>query len=517
MKKATKQTMQTHNQRGAAGLMVTLLIPVFLGVAALGIDVTHRVILSNELQNAADAGALAGAARLYSDDGTIIDTGANLVAQQVAFQNLTTRVPQTAGESNRLAPEVAVDDAMANTGDVKRGHWTFGPPVQSNLARGFYENASTATVDLFGVTSADLDENVNFINAVRVVAHRENTPIVTFFARIFGITDTQLSREAVAYIGFAGRLKPQEVDQPIAICEDTLLDPDDGSYNCNIGRMINSGTNETNNETGGWTDFNQEGDPCAGGTNAQAVRNLVCAQGNPYTLLLGRNMATSGGEIQVAFDDLVDCWNDNSIINTLTDSDIYEWCYESQRYSTLAEFIAAQPASIQNAIGDTPNYIRRTWGMTLPVITCPSNNVGTCEIVRGAVEVDVAWINRSQDPQYNGVPRALFGPNCDTILWDRFGISDGSGTPMPDGTQAERINMWDSFVSDPDLNLQNVDGSFAPYALNSIYFLPNCDVHVPTGVSGGENFGILARIPVLVCPDPASHDPNDTNNCLGGQ
>ena len=32
----------------------------------------------------------------------------------------------------------------------------------------------------------------------------------------------------------------------------------------------------------------------------------------------------------------------------------------------------------------------------------------------------------------------------------------------------------------------------------TIYFLPSCDAHIPTGVSGGENFGILAKIPVLV-------------------
>jgi hypothetical protein len=31
-----------------------------------------------------------------------------------------------------------------------------------------------------------------------------------------------------------------------------------------------------------------------------------------------------------------------------------------------------------------------------------------------------------------------------------------------------------------------------------IYFLPDCNPHIPTGISGGENFGVLAKIPVLV-------------------
>jgi hypothetical protein len=31
-----------------------------------------------------------------------------------------------------------------------------------------------------------------------------------------------------------------------------------------------------------------------------------------------------------------------------------------------------------------------------------------------------------------------------------------------------------------------------------MYFKPNCDPHIPMGGTGGENFGILAKIPVLV-------------------
>ena len=31
-----------------------------------------------------------------------------------------------------------------------------------------------------------------------------------------------------------------------------------------------------------------------------------------------------------------------------------------------------------------------------------------------------------------------------------------------------------------------------------MYYLPDCTPHEPTGTTGGENFGILAKIPVLV-------------------
>jgi hypothetical protein len=36
------------------------------------------------------------------------------------------------------------------------------------------------------------------------------------------------------------------------------------------------------------------------------------------------------------------------------------------------------------------------------------------------------------------------------------------------------------------------------YQEKTIYFLPDCNPHVPAGVTGGDNFGIRAQIPVLV-------------------
>jgi len=51
-----------------------------------------------------------------------------------------------------------------------------------------------------------------------VVARRQATPAASFFARIFGYQNFQLSAEAVAYLGFAGSLMPEEANQPIAIC-----------------------------------------------------------------------------------------------------------------------------------------------------------------------------------------------------------------------------------------------------------------------------------------------------------
>jgi Flp pilus assembly protein TadG len=396
---------------GAVVLWVAILFPVFIGFGALAFDISHFLVVRGEVQNASDAGALAGARFLYNNNGTAVNPGANQIAYDAASAN--TSQLQT----------VDVGWTSGNTGDVQRGHWSFA-------TRTFTPNNSLAPVNLWNVSSAQLDADPNFINAVRVRAHRRNPQAFAIFGRIFGISGFDVSGEAVAYIGFAGSLRQGEADQPIAICSQALLN--NGAYSCTVGRMINSGQNVATRETGGWTSFDQDS-PCTGGTNAQQVRSLVCSSGNPEPLKLGDDVATNGGDIQSAFNDLINCW--------------------------------------RNATGET-----QFWPLRLPVINCPGNNVGTCEEVVGAVVINVVWITGAgEDPGYNNAPRQM----------DSWSNNDPNGQIR-----------WNDFVT--HFNLEDVGGAPATYQKKTIYFLPDCDVHVPAGGSGGENFGILARIPVLV-------------------
>ena len=279
------------NKEGISAVLVVFFIIVFLGFAALAIDIFHIVVARNELQNAADAGALAGARFLYNGDGTSVNPDANRIAYEATIANKSEKVP------------VEVNWTGGNERDVQRGHWSFG-------TRTFTPNDSLTPPDLWNKTTEELDQDPNFINAIRVKTRRENTPVASFFAKIFGLESFNLSAESIAYIGFAGTLAPREVDQPIAICKEALKTPD-GKYICSIGRMINSGQNLASRETGGWTDFNQD-NPCLGGTNATSVRSLVCREGNPGPIILGQNIATNGGEIQTAFNALLNCWESKS-------------------------------------------------------------------------------------------------------------------------------------------------------------------------------------------------------------
>jgi hypothetical protein len=286
-------------------------------------------------------------------------------------------------------------------------------------------------VNLSAYTEEELDTNTDYINAVCVVAHREATPATSFFAKIFGYQNFHRSSHAVAYIGFAGPLAPGDVDEPIAICEDSIKQDD--KLTCNIGRFINSGSSSTTSETGGWTSFNQDEDACTGGTNANEMKDLVCGGGNPGPLSYNKSMATTGGQEQSVFKNLYDCWK-------------------------------------------TATNQTHFWELTLPLISCPSNNVGTCEPFRGAVRVKIVWINNQTDPSYSNAPTQM----------EDWASSDTDGEAR-----------WESFVN--HFNLINVDGSPAPYAEKSIYFLPDCEEkQPPVGGTGGANNGVLARYPALV-------------------
>lgn len=403
-----------EDEQGITVILFAVSAIVLFGFVALAIDGSHLVVVRSELQNAADAGALAGARHLYDEYGTAVNAGANQIAYDAARDNKA--LAKTVG-----AIPVDVDQNL----DVQRGHWSFA-------SHSFAPNDSLVAVPLWDVPTEELDANTDFINAVRVVARRKANPAASFFARIFGYQDFEMSAEAIAYIGFAGTLAPGDVDQPIAICKESILSND--VYSCNIGRMINSGGDVESSETGGWTDFNQE-NPCLGGTNAKEVSDLICAAGNPATIFLGDPIATNGGQIQSAFDNLIDCWKDHLDRNGLV-----------------------------------------PWNLTLPVITCPKNNITRCQEVRGAVNLNIIWITEAgTDPNYNQAPTQM---------------GDWSSTST---VGSER---WDSFVS--RFNLQNVNGTPAPYEKKSIYFLPDCTPHELKGKTGGENFGVLAKYPVLV-------------------
>ena len=201
--------------------MTALLLFGFIGFIALSIDIGNLLVAKNELQNAADAAALAGAQVLYNDAGTLVNAGANLVAYNTAISN----------KSQGVAVDIL--DYNSNGGDIQRGHWSFAE-------RRFQPSDATEAPVLWNVTPEFLDTKWDFVNAVQVIAHRSATPVAAFFSRIFGHENFQLEARAVAWLGYAGSIEPEDADQPISICAQSITTVDE-KYTCTYGRMINSG------------------------------------------------------------------------------------------------------------------------------------------------------------------------------------------------------------------------------------------------------------------------------------
>ena len=171
------------NQQGASAVIVAICLIILVGFVALAIDVSHLYVARNELQNAADAGALAGARNLFTENMTSINEAANQFAYDAAVANLADQSP------------VELKDPLSNHADVQRGHWSF-------TTRKFTPNDSLEVVPLLGRSEDDLDKDLDFINAVKVTTRRETTQIKSFFAGIFGWKGFLGATDAVAYIGF---------------------------------------------------------------------------------------------------------------------------------------------------------------------------------------------------------------------------------------------------------------------------------------------------------------------------
>ncbi|WP_240454170.1 pilus assembly protein TadG-related protein [Halomonas sp. NO4] len=415
-------------QQGVSVVLVAVSLVVLLGFMALAVDVGNLYVARNELHNAADAGSLAGARQLYItvddpingtevkiNDGTDPYDGVNYLSAE----GWATQAAQSNGSQGEAAEVIS----------ARRGHWSF-------TNRTFTANPSTEVVDLHERTTDELDLDTNFINAVEVVTARQQSPVETFFASVLGIDDVDVLARSVAYIGFAGTLRPEDVDQPIALCKQALMNPG-GNYSCDVGRFIPEG-----DQTGGWTNFEHDD---SGATNAKEIRDLVEGDGNENEMYFGEDIATNNGQVQSAFDAFYDRWVD-----------------------------------------ETSREV--TWTLTLPVIDCESG-VAPQNALVGAVTVHIVWVvsNAQENKIDEFAPEKMgLAPDSEDVEWP--GQWENAST---DGEE-----RWDDFVDHFELQFEN--GDPADWRKMSIYFLPSCSVHEPKGQTGGENYGILAQIPVLV-------------------
>ncbi len=416
------------NEKGATAVYAAVILIMLLMFAALGVDVNYLYGVRNELHNAADAGALAGASVLFDNKCEVNTPAAIAEATRVASANKT---------GNQAVTEIT----------VTTGHWSF------------------ASKKLIAPSATEP------VNAVKVVTKRSDTP--SFFAKIFNLNDFLVSADAVAWRGYPGTFSPGELDLPFAVCmnkitDDTILNAA-SKVTCNMGRVINSGSKDSTSESGAWTNFSQDSqepdDRCRQPT-PQDYKSVVmdpCENlGNKFDVQVGEGIGLKNGMSTTLKDYIYPCW-------------------------------AAETEK------------RRNWNKTLPVITCDGSGIHSCDEdggetnLVGAVNVNVIWITdvltsnpRKAAAFYQDVPREM-------TIYDKDGEETDSWT-CPVGYRS----CWKSFVDKFDIrNVDNVkpasDADYdALYQSRAIYFRPDCTVQVPTGGSGGQNFGICAKFAKLV-------------------
>ncbi len=152
-------------QRGAVAVLVAAVIPVMIGVAAFAVDVGYFHVVRNELQNDADAAALAGARYLYASTPSGPDW--SLAAQK----------SQEAIGLNSAAGQ-ALKDAQVQT-----GYWNL-----SNSVTGLQGLPMVPTVNDSPAVQVSLSKSTG----------QNQGPVTTFFARFWSVLSKPIQVSAVA-------------------------------------------------------------------------------------------------------------------------------------------------------------------------------------------------------------------------------------------------------------------------------------------------------------------------------
>ena len=252
-------------QRGAITLMAALAMPVLLGIGALAIDLAWLRVVRAELQNAADAAALAGAQPLI----TMLPTSAQWAAAEQQAQQAVTL--------NRAAR------AALQTGQVQTGYWN---PQQSVAALQPLPHTPSAQE----------------VPAVRVTIRRADGhnggPVNTFLAQLWDQAAVPLWASATAARVAPGTVQPGGVF-PMAVsrCLYTQywnstatppgprLDPATGQpYIFQMGSAYHYG----GCDSAQWSSLQ------AGGNSASQVRDMIVS-GNLQPLSVGEAIWVQSG------------------------------------------------------------------------------------------------------------------------------------------------------------------------------------------------------------------------------
>jgi hypothetical protein len=198
-----KCTLSGKWQRGSVIVIFALSLFILIGFATLAIDFGLFYTARSELQNVADAAALAGARYLGAEYVTLLDPS------EMGSHSFTKEDVYKVIEGNIETGDVGIKNKVANEAisidinDVEIGFWR----VEEN--------------------SDDVIPSYVGPDAVRVIARRDsnsiNGPISTFFAQVFGIESMNVE-EATAIAALTGPafVEEGELKTPFGLSENVF-------------------------------------------------------------------------------------------------------------------------------------------------------------------------------------------------------------------------------------------------------------------------------------------------------
>ncbi|MDF0675600.1 MAG: pilus assembly protein TadG-related protein [Nitrospira sp.] len=262
------------NEQGAVAAMTAIFLVVLLAVAAAAIDIGHALVAKNELQNTADAAALAGTRALG-----VIYEGMTPAQQQIYVLTSGDRAVVTnAVQATAVANSAAGVPIAINAADIAIGTWNPATRIH------------TATV--------------NQPKAVRVWARRDssaNGAISTFLASVVGLTSVSVGAVATADMTAVGQTAPGQLDVPFGISTYYFT-----QFGCGdaIKFYPNDGTPQA---CSAWHTFDQSP------ANANTLRNIIDglrtgSYQSPGTAP-GDTLNFINGQVNSAFPNLIQLYN----------------------------------------------------------------------------------------------------------------------------------------------------------------------------------------------------------------
>jgi Flp pilus assembly protein TadG len=228
MKQRNHLIMKLRENSGVTAVIVALSIFALLGFGALAVDLGYVMVAKNELQNAADAAALAGAGELSS-----------------IYAAKTPPLTLNSGEQSQI-------NTVASA--IRLNNQAYGQDpnvVSSDIIIGYWDTNDN--------TFASAAPHDRVPNAVQVTARPSNGgtigSVTTFFASIFGISNVAVAATSTASLTAPCSVPPDELaciaisfDSPFCEANPDIVFTGNSPPPCGAWTSLDQGAN-TNNLT----------------------------------------------------------------------------------------------------------------------------------------------------------------------------------------------------------------------------------------------------------------------------